>query len=117
MKQSKIAILAFGVLGLLGLIIPSGGMSLLRVLLQFDKVQAILCLVVFGVPVAMAAIAMARPPMKTVHAVLSVVAFGLGLLKFRPWSMLGAGFQGIAIALGIFGGLAFSLAALFKREA
>lgn len=116
MKQSKIAILAFGVLGLLGLIIPSGGMSLLSLLLQFDKAQAILCLAVFGLPIAMAVIALAKPPMKTVQAVLSIAGFGLGLLKFRPWTMFGGGFQGLAIAIGIFGGLAASIAALTKRE-
>jgi len=120
MKASKVAILAFGVLGLLGLLIPAGGMSLLGLLMRFNKVQGMLCLIVFAVPIVMGLLALAKPPMLPWQAGLSLAAFGLGVLKFRPWQMLGGGsmgFQGIAIFLGVVGGIVFSILALTKREA
>lgn len=118
MKASKVLILAFGVLGLLGLIIPSGGMSLLGLLMRFNKVQGMLCLIVFAVPIIMGLLALAKPPMLTWQAGLSLAAFGLGVLKFRPWQMLSSiNFQGGAIAVGVIGGIVASIMALTKREA
>lgn len=119
MKQLKVLILVFAVLGLLGLIVPTHGMSLIGMLLRFDKAQAVLCLAVFVVPLIMAAMAMAKPPMLRWQAGVSLAAFALGVLKFRPWQLLhgGIGFQAIALTVGVIGGVAVTIAALARGDA
>lgn len=119
MKQLKLLILAFGALGLLGLLVPSDGNSSLVLMLKYQRLQAVLSLVVFVMPIAMALIALIKPPMETWQAGVSLAFFAYGLLKFRPWQLLSAGVgpQAVLLSIGVVGGVAVTLAALVRRDA
>jgi hypothetical protein len=120
-KNLKVVILLCGIVGLLELIVPHGGGSMLKVLFELDKVQAVLYTAVFLLPVIMGAMALSRPPMLGWQAGVSLAGFALGVIKFRIWEALphlaSAGIHGILLTGAIVVGAIVSVLALVKPEA
>jgi hypothetical protein len=112
----KLLILAFGAAGLIGMFI-SGFFSLM---MEADKVQAIIMLAVFGLPTAMGALGLAKPPFQMWQAIVALAAFGLGVVKMEIWSSaphimdMPLGMK--LMVIGIIGGVITSLLAVLKPE-
>jgi hypothetical protein len=120
MKNLKLVILACGIAGLAGLILPLNGGSMIKLFLEFDKVQAILLLAAFALPTIAGAMAMAKPPMAKWQPIVAIAGFGLGAVKFRIWEALphitDDLIRGILILGGIVLGLVASIMAVMKPE-
>ena len=122
MKNSKVFVLLFGIIGLVALFLPLGdGMpSLFKITMEVDKVQLILMLAAFGLPALMGAMGLAKPPFLPWQAAVSLAGFALAAVKMRIWDMLGqfgsTALSGKLMIVAIIGGLIFSILALVKRD-
>jgi hypothetical protein len=120
-KNLKLVILLCGVVGLLELIVPHGGGSMLKLLFGLDKVQAVLYTAMFLLPVIMGAMALSKPPMLGWQAGVSLAGFVIGAFKFRVWEALlhlgAAGIHDILLIGAIVVGAIASILALVKPEA
>jgi hypothetical protein len=87
-KNLKVLILLFGVMGIVSMFLPMGeGMpSLFSLAMEYDKVQLILMLAAFGVPAAVGAMGLAKPPAQAWHGIAALAGFALGAVKLRIWS-------------------------------
>ncbi len=121
MKHLKIVILVCGVIGLVALIVPFAGRSLLKDAFALGKLDALVYAAVFALPAIMAAMALARPPMQAWQPGVALAGFVLGIVRFRVWDIalhLGsAGLPWILLLAAIVAGTAASVAALIKPEA
>lgn len=90
MKNLKVVILIFGILGLVSMFLPmaSGMPSFFSMAMEFDKFQLILMLAAFGVPTAVAAMGLAKPPAQAWHGIAALAGFGLAAVKMRVWSSI-----------------------------
>ena len=115
MKNLKIGVLVFGALGLAMLLTSNFGQFL-----KYDKVNAILMLAAFGLPTAMGAMGLAKPPFLQWQAGVAAAGFGLAAVKTRIWSTLphimDASTQGKIAMVAIVGGVVVSVLALAKPE-
>jgi hypothetical protein len=86
-KNLKVLILVFGILGLVSMFLPMGGgmPSMFSLFMEFDKFQLILMLAAFGVPTAVAAMGLAKPPAQAWHGIAALAGFALGAVKTRIW--------------------------------
>jgi hypothetical protein len=120
-KQLKIVILVCGVVGLIALILPFSGRSLLKDSFEVDKLSALVYAAVFVLPAAMAALALARPPMQAWQPGVALAGFVLGIVRFHVWDIalhLGAaGLAWILLLATIVVGTIASVIALMKPEA
>ena len=123
MKNLKILILAFGVLGIVGLFLPMGeGMpSFFSVAMEFDKAQLIMMLVAFGLPAAVGALGLVKPPAQSWHGIAALLGFALGAVKTRVWEaaphIMDAPLSMKLMLVGVIGGVVVSGLALAKPEA
>ncbi len=122
MKNLKLGVLAFGLLGIVSMFLPNGRElpSDFKLLLEYDKLQLVLMLLVFGVPIAMGVIGLVHPPFEQWQAIASTAAFGLGVVKTRPWVLLQHA-DAIALAgwltlVAVVGGGVASVLAIAKPE-
>jgi hypothetical protein len=115
-KNLKIGVLVFGVLGLVGMF-----MSEIGLMLKYDKVNTILMLAAFGVPTVLAAMGLVKPPFQMWQAGVSLAGFVLAVIKIRLWKTLPhiadvpTGLKLVLIAT--VGGVIVSILALAKPEA
>ncbi|MGN6103938.1 MAG: hypothetical protein ACTHU0_02430 [Kofleriaceae bacterium] len=122
MRNLKVVVLVFGIVGLISMFLPLGdGMpSMFKLFMEFDKVQLLLMLAAFGIPTAVGAIGLAKPPFKQVHAGLAVAGFGLASFKMEIWkaiSHIGAApLSAKLMLIAAAGGLIVSILALVKPE-
>lgn len=120
MKNLKALILLFGVLGLVAMLVPFKGGSMLPAMLKADLVQGLLYGAVFILPTVMGAMAMSKPPMQAWQAAVALGGFALGVVKWRVWETLphimDGGVQGILLLGSIVGGTIVSIMALVKPE-
>lgn len=121
MKHLKIVILAAGVVGLVALLVPFAGRSLLKDAFELGKLDALVYAAVFALPAIMAAMALARPPMQAWQPGVALAGFVLGIVRFRVWDIalhLGsAGLPWLLLLAAIVAGTAASVVALIKPEA
>jgi hypothetical protein len=82
-KNLKLVILICGALGLAGMV-----MNGLGAMLALDKVNTIIMLVAYGLPVLMAVIALGKPPLLAWQAGISLACFGLAAFKLRLWDTI-----------------------------
>jgi hypothetical protein len=82
-KNLKLVILICGALGLAGML-----MSGISAMLAADKVNTIIMLVAYGLPVLMAVIALGKPPFQAWQAGISLACFGLAAVKLRLWETI-----------------------------
>lgn len=122
MKNLKVLILAFGILGIVAMFIPMQGFTLFSLFKLIGMGQLVIMLAAFGVPVAMGAMAMSKPPMQKWQAGVALAGFGLGAFKLEVWKVfgeLGALFKMVPmllIVVAAIGGVVVSALALAKGE-
>ena len=116
MKNLKVGLLICGVLGLVGMV-----MSGLGVMLEHDKLNAIVMLLSFGLPAVMAAAALRRPPLQSWQAGVALAGFVLAAVKLRVWdalrvmSLLPAGYLLMMVGAGV--GVIVAIAVMVKPDA
>jgi hypothetical protein len=120
-KKLKLVILSCGVVGLAALLVPFGGRSLLVDYFALDVAGALVHTAIFVLPLVMAAIALARPPMQSWQPGVALAGFVLGVVRLRVWETpLHAGDMTGAEALvfvALVAGTVAALAALWRPEA
>jgi len=82
-KNLKLVILICGALGLAGML-----MSGIGAMLSGDKVNTIIMLIAYGLPVLMAVMALGKPPFQAWQAGVSLACFGLAAVKLRLWETI-----------------------------
>jgi hypothetical protein len=82
-KNWKRVLVLCGVVGILALLVPVDGRSLL----EPDRLAAFVHLAIFALPAAMGAIALARPPMQAWQSGVALAACVLGLARFHVWEL------------------------------
>ena len=123
MKNLKVVILVFGIMGLVSLFLPmgSGVPSFFSMGMEFDKFQVILMLAAFGVPTAVAAMGLAKPPAQAWHGIAALAGFALAAVKMRIWSTLphimDLPLSMKLMAIAGLGGVIVSIMAVVKPEA
>lgn len=85
MKSLKLGVLICGALGLTGMFMAGVGAQL-----ESDKVNTILLLVAFALPVLMAVAALAKPPFQAWQAGVSLACFALVAYKLELWTTIKA---------------------------
>jgi hypothetical protein len=122
-KNLKVVILICGILGLVSMFLPMGsGMpSMFSIFMEFDKFQLILMLAAFGVPTAVAAMGLAKPPAQAWHGIAALAGFALAAVKTRIWSSIGhimdAPMSGKLMLIATIVGLVVAIMAVVKPEA
>jgi hypothetical protein len=122
MKNMKILILVFAILGIVALFIPmEGGVSLFAMLKAFGAAkQLVPVLAGFGLAAAMGAMGLAKPPMQMWQAGVALAGFGIVFVRTEMWKIADA-FKGPVpiklLAVAILGGVVTSIIALAKPEA
>ena len=121
MKNLKLALVVCGVVGLLALILPLSGRSLLNDYFEADRLGAIVYAAVFVLPAAMGAIALARPPMQPWQSGVALAGCVLGIARFHVWELVvhlpSAGLRGVLVLAAIIVGTVASVASLIRPEA
>ncbi|MEO7731010.1 MAG: hypothetical protein ABIY55_08575 [Kofleriaceae bacterium] len=121
MKHLKIVILGCAVVGLVALLVPFAGRSLLKDAFELGKLDALVYAAVFALPAIMAAMALARPPMQAWQPGVALAGFVLGIVRFHVWDIalhLGsAGLPWLLLLAAIVAGTTASVIALMKPEA
>lgn len=120
--MTKKLILAFGALGIVAMFIPTNGMMLFSLFKLLGMGQLVLMLAAFGVPVAMAAMAMSKPPMQKWQAGAAAAGFALGCFKLEVWKALPhigelvKMFPMLLLVVAAIGGLVVSIMGVVKGE-
>jgi hypothetical protein len=121
-KNLKLLILVFGILGLVSLFLPlgSGLPSTFKALMEGDKFTLLLMLAAFGLPTVMGAMGMAKPPFMAWQAALATAGFALGAIKTRIWETLphiaDLPISLVLMSIAAILGLIFAIMALVKPE-
>lgn len=82
-RNWKRVLVVCGVIGVLALLVPVDGRSLL----EADRLAAFVHLAIFALPAAMAAVGLARPPMRAWQSGVALAACVLGLVRFHVWEL------------------------------
>lgn len=121
MKNAKLALVGCGVLGLVALIVPFAGGSLMADMLQVDLASALVYAAIFVLPAAMGALGLARPPMRAWQSGVAVAACMLGVVRLRVWDLAlhlpSSGLRGVLLLAAIVIGTVASVATLLRPEA
>lgn len=120
MKKLKLALVVCGVLGLVALIAPLGGRSLLGELLELDKVAAIVHAAIFVLPLAMGAVGLARPPMQAWQSGVALAGCVLGVVRLHVWDLAlhlpSVGLRGALLLAAVVIGTVAAAATLLRPE-
>jgi len=120
MKNMKVLILVFAILGVVSLFIPmDGGFTMFAALKAMGVGQLALILGGFVVAAVMAGMGLAKPPMQQWQAGVALAGFGLVFIKGRMWNLADAFRAPLPMklmAIAVIGGLIFSIIALVKPE-
>jgi hypothetical protein len=87
-KKLALPIIVFSVLGLVSLFIPMENGSMFSVFLEFDKFRLVLMLAAFGVPAAMAVLAMRAVKVESWHGIGALAGFAVATVKMELWSLV-----------------------------
>jgi hypothetical protein len=119
-KNWKRVLVVCGVIGLLALIVPASGRSLLGDYFESDPLAAVVHAAIFALPLVMGAIALARPPMQAWQSGVALAGCVLGVVRFQVWELAlhpaSTGVRGILLAAAIVVGTAASVATLIRPE-
>jgi hypothetical protein len=119
-KKLKLALVVCGVLGLVALIAPLGGRSLLGELLELDKVAAIVHAAIFVLPLAMGAVGLARPPMHAWQSGVALAGCVLGVVRLHVWDLAlhlpSVGLRGALLLAAVVIGTVAAAATLLRPE-
>jgi len=120
MKNMKVLILVFGILGVISLFIPMEGFTLFAALKAGGMGDLIPILGGFVLAAVMGGMGLAKPPMQQWQAGAAAAGFALIFVKGKMWHVLdmfklpGIPFKLLAVAC--IGGLIVSILALAKPE-
>jgi hypothetical protein len=120
-KNWKLALVMCGVIGLLALVVPLSGRSLLKEYFQADVLGALVYMAVFVLPGAMGAIALHRPPMRPWQSGVALAGCVLGIARFHVWDLVmhlpGVGLRGVLVLGAIVVATVASVTTLMRPEA
>jgi hypothetical protein len=121
MKNMKVLILVFGILGVISLFIPTEGFTMFAFLKLAGMGYLVPVLGGFVLAAVMGAMGLAKPPMLQWQAGLAAAGFGMVFVRMKFWQMLkGIGdtpLSGKLLIVAVLGGLIVSIIALAKPEA
>lgn len=121
MKYAKLVIAMCGAVGLVEIAVPIGGSSLLAGLFEIDKLEALVYVAIFALPLAMGVLSLVRPPLLAWQSAVALAGFVVGVSRFRVWHALlhlsladlPSAIRVVAIVVGTLA----SVAALLRPEA
>ncbi|HEY0482185.1 MAG TPA: hypothetical protein VGD37_31915 [Kofleriaceae bacterium] len=120
MKNWKRALVVCGVVGLLALLVPFSGRSLLLDDFRADRLAALVHAAIFVLPLAMGAIGLARPPMQAWQSGVALAGCVLGVVRFHLWELVlhlgSTGVSGALLAAALVVGMVASVATLVRPE-
>jgi hypothetical protein len=120
-KNAKLALVGCGVLGLVALIVPFNGGSLLAGLLEIDTAAALVHAAIFVLPAAMGALGLARPPLRAWQSGVALAACVLGVVRFEVWNLAlhlpDIGLRGVLLLAALVIGTVVSVVTLLRPEA
>lgn len=121
MKNMKVLILVFGILGVISLFIPSGGFTTFALLKALGMSYLVPVLGGFVLAAVMGGMGLAKPPMQQWQAGAAAAGFAMVFVRFKFWQIFkGIGDAPISMKLmivAVLGGLVVSIIALAKPEA
>jgi len=121
-KNLKVLILVFGILGIVSMFIPTQGFTLFSLFKLMGTGQLVLMLLAFALPAAMGGMAMSKPPMQKWQAGVAAAGFALACVKLEVWKVFGElgalfkVFPMLLIVVAAIGGVIVSILALTKSE-
>jgi hypothetical protein len=119
-KNWKLALVVCGVVGLLALILPMSGPSLLKESFEADRLGAIVYVAIFLLPAAMGAIGLARPPMQPWQSGVALAGCVLGIARFHVWELAlhlpSVGLRGTLVVAAIVVATVAAVATLLRPE-
>jgi hypothetical protein len=120
-KNAKLALVGCGVLGLVALIVPFGGRSLLADMLEIDPPSALVYAAIFVLPAAMGVLGLSRPPLRPWQAGVALAACVLGVVRLQVWELVlhlsSIGLRGVLLLAAIVVGTVAAVTALLRPEA
>ncbi|HEX3763707.1 MAG TPA: hypothetical protein VHW23_33650 [Kofleriaceae bacterium] len=120
MKNAKLALVGCGVLGLVALIVPFSGGSLLADMLELEPAAALVHVAIFALPLAMGGIALARPPLRAWQSGVALAACVLGAVRLQVWELAlhlpAIGPRGVLLLAAIVIGSVAAVATLLRPE-
>jgi hypothetical protein len=120
-KNAKLALVGCGVLGLVALIVPFGGRSLLVDMLEIDPSSALVYAAIFVLPAAMGVLGLSRPPLRAWQAGVALAACVLGVVRLQVWELAlhlsSIGLRGVLLLAAIVIGTVAAVTALLQPEA
>jgi len=120
-KNWKLALVVCGVVGLLALLVPFSGRSLLVDDFQLDRLAAVVHAAIFVLPLAMGAIGLARSPMPAWQSGVALAACVLGVARFQAWELArhlpSVGARGSLLLAALVLGTVASVVTLLRPEA
>ena len=122
MKNLKIGILAFGILGVVALFIPQHGFSLFSMLKLLGASYLVPVLGGFVVAAIMGILGMTKPPLLQWQAGVAAAGFAAVFVRMKFWEILkhfGSAVKevpSLLLIIAVIGGLIVSIMALAKPE-
>lgn len=119
MKNAKLALVGCGVLGLVALIVPFAGGSLMADMAS-DPASALVHVAIFVLPAVMGAFGLARPPLRAWQSGVALAACVLGVVRLQVWDLAlhlpSSGLRGVLLLAAIVIGTVASVATLLRPE-
>lgn len=120
MKNMKVLILVFGILGVISLFIPTEGFTMFAFLKLAGMGYLVPVLGGFVLAAVMGGMGLAKPPMQQWQAGLAAAGFAMVFVRLKFWQMLknigDAPLSGKLLIVAVLGGLIVSIIALAKPE-
>jgi hypothetical protein len=121
MKNMKVLILVFGILGVISLFIPTEGFTMFAFLKLAGMGYLVPVLGGFVAAAVMGGMGLAKPPMQQWQAGVAAAGFAAVFVRLKFWQMLkgigDAPLSGKLLIVAVLGGLIVSIIALAKPEA
>ena len=118
MKNLKFGVLAFGLLGIISMFIPSEGVKFFD-LAAFDAKMVYGPLAGFAVAAIFGILGVVKPPFGKVNAIAATAGFGVAFVLLKMWK-IGDMFKGPLfaklLAISVIGGLVVSIISVVKSE-
>ncbi len=120
MKNMKVLILVFGILGVISLFIPTEGFTMFAFLKLAGMGYLVPVLGGFVLAAVMGAMGLAKPPMQQWQAGLAAAGFAMVFVRLKFWQMIkgigDAPLSGKLLIVAVLGGSIVSILALAKPE-
>jgi hypothetical protein len=119
MKQMKVLILVFAILGIVSLFIPMEGFSFFTFLKMMGMGYLVPILGGFVLAAVAGGLAVAKPPAQAWQAPAAVAGFALVFVRFKMWQIgdiLKGPLPAKLLVVSVFGGLIVSIIGLVKKE-